>query len=99
MAKKSKGGGSLQEQLKQAGLVTDKQIKKAQKNMHRQEMRVRQGVEVDEVKLGAEKALADKQARDKEENRVLFEKAQAKALHAQVRQLIDMNRQRERGDV
>ena len=99
MAKKSKGGGSLQEQLKQAGLVTDKQIKKAQKNMHRQEMRVRQGVEVDEVKLGAEKALADKQARDKEENRILFEGAQAKALHAQVRQLIDMNRQREKGDV
>ena len=99
MSKKSKGGGSLQEQLKKAGLVTDKQIKKAQKNMHRQEMRVRQGVEVDEVKLLAEKTLAEKQARDKEENRVLFEEAQAKALHAQVRQLIDMNRQREKGDI
>jgi uncharacterized protein YaiL (DUF2058 family) len=99
VSKKSKVGGSLQEQLKQAGLVTDKQIKKAQKNMHRQEMRVRQGIEVDEVKLGAEKALAEKQARDKEENRVLFEESQAKALYAQVRQLIDMNRQREKGDV
>ena len=99
MAKKNKGGGSLQEQLKQAGLVTDKQLKKAQKNIHRQEMRVRQGVEVDETKLDAEKALAEKQARDKEENRLLFEKAQTKALHAQVRQLIEMNRQREKGDV
>ncbi|MFT4676581.1 MAG: hypothetical protein ACJAX5_003209 [Patiriisocius sp.] len=99
MAKKNKGGGSLAEQLKQAGLVTDKQLKKAQKNMYRQEMRVRHGVEVDESKLAAEKALANKQAKDKEENRQLQEKAQAKALQAQVRQLVDMNRQREKGDV
>lgn len=99
MAKKNKGGGSLQQQLKQAGLVTDKQLKKAQKNMHRQEMRVRQGVEVDEAKLAAEKAIADKQTKDKEQNRVLFEQAQRKALLAQVRQLIGMNRQREKGDV
>lgn len=98
MAKKNKGG-SLQEQLKQAGLVTDKQLKKAQKNIHRQEMRVRQGVDVDEAKLEAEKALAEKQAKDKEANRLLFEQAQTKALHAQVRQLIAMNRQRESGDI
>jgi len=99
VAKKNKGGGSLQEQLKQAGLVTDKQLKKAQKNMHRQQMRVRHGVEVDESKLAAEKALADKQTKDKQENWQLLEKAQARALQAQVRQLIDMNRQREKGDV
>tara|TARA_R110002072_G_scaffold1780_9_gene14752 strand:- start:35884 stop:36450 length:567 start_codon:yes stop_codon:yes gene_type:complete len=100
VSKKSKsGGGSLQEQLKKAGLVTDKQLKKAQKNIHRQEIRVRHGVEVDESKQAAEKSLAAKQARDKEENRVLQEKAQAKALQAQVRQLIDLNRQREKGDV
>lgn len=98
MAKNS-GGGSLQEQLKKAGLVTDKQLKKAQKNIHRQEMRVRQGVDVDETKLEAEKALAEKQTKDKETNRILFEQAQTKALHAQVRQLIAMNRQRENGEV
>ncbi len=99
LAKKKQFGGSLQEQLKQAGLVTDKQLKKAQKNMHRQEMRVKQGIEVDESKLAAEKALAEKQARDKEENRLLNEKARARALKAQIRQLIEMNRQREKGDV
>ena len=98
MAKKKKGG-SLQQQLKAAGLVTDKQIKKAQKHIHRQETRVRQGVEKDEVKLQAEKDLAEKQARDREENRVLFEQAEQKALHAQVRQLVEINRQRQMGDV
>ncbi len=98
MSKKKKGG-SLQQQLKAAGLVTDKQIKKAQKHIHRQETRVRQGVEVDDTRLDAQKALAAKQEKDKRENRLLFEQAEEKALYAQVRQLISMHRQREKGDV
>ena len=98
MAKKKKGG-SLQQQLKQAGLVTNKQIAKAQKNMHRQEMRVRQGIEVDEVKLEAKKALADKQAKDRDENRQFYEQAELKALFAQAKQLIEVNRQRQKGDI
>ena len=99
MAKKTKPGGSLQDQLKSAGLVTDKQIKKAKKGMHRQQMRVKQGVEVDEVKQAAEQTLAKKQHRDREQNEQLNQAAQAKALQAQIKQLIEVNSQRQHGDV
>ncbi|HIG39441.1 MAG: DUF2058 domain-containing protein [bacterium] len=99
MAKKKKSGGSLQDQLKSAGLVTDKQIRKAKKGMHRQQMRVKQGVEVDEVKQAAEQTLADKQHRDREQNEQLNQAAQARALQAQIKQLIEVNSQRQDGDV
>jgi hypothetical protein len=99
VAKKKNFGGSLQQQLKNAGLVTDKQIRKANKGIHRQEMRVRQGVEVDENKLAAQQTLADKQTRDREQNQKLNQAAQTRALKAQVAQLIEMNSQREKGDI
>ena len=54
MAKKMKLGGSLQSQLKKAGLITDKQARKAQRGIHRQEMRVKHGVDADENKRAAE---------------------------------------------
>ncbi|MDA0339412.1 MAG: DUF2058 domain-containing protein [Proteobacteria bacterium] len=99
MSSKKKSGGSLQEQLRNAGLVTDKQLRKVQKGIHRQEMRVKQGVEVDADRQAADRALADKQTRDRKINRDLNEIALAKALHAQIGQLITANRQRESGDV
>lgn len=99
MAKKKKLGGSLQDQLKDAGLVTDKQIKKAKKVIHRQEMRVKQGVEIDETKLAVDQALADKQAKDRARQETLNLVAAEKALAAQIKQLIAMNKQREQGDI
>ena len=99
VAKKKKSGGSLQDQLKSAGLVTDKQLKKAQKGIHRQEMRVKAGVEVDETKVAAEAALAEKQNRDRETNEVRQREVLAKELQAQIKQLVERNSQREKGDV
>ena len=99
MAKKKRLGGSLQDQLKSAGLVTDKQIKKAKKVIHRQEMRVKQGVEVDETKVAVDQALAEKQAKDRARQETLNQLAAEKALAAQIKQLIAMNKQREQGDI
>ncbi|MBV1904730.1 MAG: DUF2058 domain-containing protein [Pseudomonadales bacterium] len=98
MAKKKNLGGSLQNQLKAAGLVTNKQIRKAQKGIHRQEMRVKQGVDADEHKLSAEQALARKKLQDREQNRQLNKAAQGKALKSQIKQLIEQNGQRQDGD-
>jgi uncharacterized protein len=100
VAKKKKNiGGSLQDQLKQAGLVTDKQIRKANKGMHRQEMRVKKGVEVDEARLEVQQAQALKQAKDREKNEQIRIAAEKKALAAQVKQLIALNSQRQVGDI
>jgi len=88
----------LQNQLKNAGLVTGKQIKKAQKKIHRQEMRVKQGQDIDEHKKAAEDSFAEKRRRDLEENKKLHLKAQSRALQSQIAQLIEMNRQRQDGE-
>ena len=98
MAKKNKGGGSLQDQLKQAGLVTNKQLRKAQKGMHRQEMRVKQGVDLDEDKLAAQRNIEEKSASDRVINLQRNAEADLKALQAQIKQLIEMNSQRQEGD-
>lgn len=99
MAKKKNTGGSLQDQLKQLGLVTGKQIRKANKGMHRQEMRVKKGVEVDEARIEVKQAQAQKQAKDREKNEQIRVAAEKKALSAQVKQLIELNSQRQEGDI
>lgn len=99
LAKKKKGGGSLQDQLKAAGLVSSKDLKKAQKQMHRKEVRVKQGVETDEVKLAAERALKDKQQADRAANEARNVANREKELNAQIKQLIERNSQRQKGDV
>ncbi len=98
MAKNKKPGGSLQNQLKNMGLATNKQIRKAEKGIHRKEMRVKQGQAVDENKKAAEQALALKRIRDREHNKKLNQKAHARALQSQIRQLIEMNCQRQEGE-
>lgn len=98
MAKKKPKGGSLQDQLRAAGLVSEKQLKKAKKNLHRQEVRIKHG-EVDETKEAAKAAQAEKAARDRALNQARQAEMDQKALAAQVRQLIDMNKQREDGEV
>jgi hypothetical protein len=99
LAKKKKGGGSLQDQLKAAGLVSSKDLKKAQKQMHRKEVRVKQGVETDEVKLAAERALKDKQQADRAANEARNAANREKELNAQIMQLIERNSQRQKGDM
>jgi uncharacterized protein len=92
-------GLSLREQLLQAGLVTEKQARKAE---HQQKQHVYQGNKNlskrdREQKVAAaaaeqQKAVAAKAARDAELNRKREEKAAAKARWAEIRQIVEQNR-------
>src|SRR5262245_2169648 len=92
---------SLQDQLRKAGLVSDKQAKKAARVKHAAEMeRKTHGVQSDDPAAAAQRARADKARKDKQLNEARDREAAAKALAAQVRQLVSMNAQsREGGDV
>ena len=86
---------SLFEQLKKSGLV-DKN--KAQKFKHSQykskKQKTKKGTahQLDEAKLLAQKAQAEKVKRDRQLNQQLKEKAERKAIAAQIKQLIETNR-------
>lgn len=87
-------GNSLFDQLKQAGLVDEKKAKKV-KQEQRKKSRQHKGKKtrtLDENKLRAQQALAEKAARDRELNRERNEAAERKAIAAQINQLIEMNR-------
>lgn len=86
---------SLQDQLLKAGLVDQKKASKAKKAKHQQaKKREKNKVEtVDEARLAAQQAQAEKVARDRELNAQHKAEAERKAVAAQVRQLIEMNRQ------
>jgi uncharacterized protein YaiL (DUF2058 family) len=94
---------SLQDQLLKAGLVDDKKVKRAQKEQRKaaKVQRHSAGDAVDETRLKAEQALVKKAQRDRELNAERNAAAEKKAFAAQVRQLIEMNRQprAERGTV
>ncbi|HUT42015.1 MAG TPA: DUF2058 domain-containing protein [Gammaproteobacteria bacterium] len=85
---------SFGDQFLKAGLVNKTQLDKAQKSKSkRQKLKQKQKVEVvDEAALAARQAAAEKAARDRELNRRHKEEAERKAVHAQVRQLVDLNR-------
>ncbi len=91
-------GNSLLDQLKKSGLVDDKQVKKAKKAKHDVNKQQRQSKTKtpDQDKLQAQKAQAEKVARDRELNRQQKEAADRKAIAAQIKQLIEMNRIEER---
>ncbi|MBF67432.1 MAG: nucleoprotein/polynucleotide-associated enzyme [Gammaproteobacteria bacterium] len=97
--KKKRGGDSLRDQLRAAGLVTAKQARRAESASHRQEVRQKQGGEADVSKLEVQQAQAAKRAADRDRNAALNQAAQEKAISAQVRQLVTSNSQREQGDV
>ncbi len=99
MAKSKKPSGSLRDQLLQAGLASSKQVKKAEKGAHRHNIRIKKGVEVDENRQAIETARLEKLERDREMNAALNQKALAKGLKAQVKQLISTNSMRVPGDV
>ncbi len=101
MAKQSKkgAGGSLQQQLREAGLMTEKQLRRASKEQHRQDIQRRKGQYVDEDKAAALKSRADKADRDRQLNRQREQAAKAESVQAQIRELIRMNRQPREGDI
>jgi hypothetical protein len=84
---------SLQEQLRKAGLVNEKRLKKAQRQQHAAEMERKSHGAGDEALINAQRARAEKAARDKQLNEQRDRQAQAKALAAQVRQLIERSKQ------
>lgn len=92
-------GNSLQDQLLKAGLANKKQAVKARKAQHNKQKLKSSGKAVkDESELLAEKALAEQAERDRELNRIKQQEAEAKALQAQIRQLITLNQITDRGE-
>ena len=86
--------GSLQDQLLNAGLADAKKAKQLEKAKRKDNRVARKaGVTlVDENKLAAQEALADKARRARELNEARNADAQRKAINAQIRQLIENHR-------
>lgn len=85
---------SLQEQLLKAGLVKEKQLQKSRsekRKQTRQQLHSKAGV-VDPGKEAAKRALAESAERDRELARQHNSAAESKAIAAQIRQIITMNR-------
>ncbi|MEE9492178.1 MAG: DUF2058 domain-containing protein [Gammaproteobacteria bacterium] len=82
------------DQLLKAGLVKKDQLNKAKKSKHKQRKQAgRQSPGTDsDVSTAAQQAAIDKAARDTELNRQKKAVADRKAIQAQIRQLIEMNR-------
>ncbi|HTC50806.1 MAG TPA: DUF2058 domain-containing protein [Steroidobacteraceae bacterium] len=89
---------SLRDQLLQAGLVSEQQVKEAERQAQRKQYQgqkqqpraQRNGPSPQEI--AAQKQAEAKAARDQELNRKQQEKAQRKALYAQIRELVSQNR-------
>jgi len=93
-------GNSIQDQLLRSGLANKKQEVRARKAKSTREKMQRKGHQVvDEAKELARRAEEEKIARDRELNRARTEEAERRAVAAQIRQLVEMNRLDERGDV
>lgn len=92
---------SLHEQLLKAGLVDQQKLKQVNSAKRKQQKQQRKSKEqvVDEAKLLAQKAAAEKAERDRELNRQLKEQADRKAIAAQIEQLITLNRLPREGDI
>lgn len=86
--------GSLKDQLLKAGLTDEKKARQMEKEKRKQ-VRVAKssGLEVvDENREAARKALQENAQRDRELNQALNSKAQRKAINAQIKQLIEINK-------
>ncbi len=86
---------SLQDQLLKSGLVSKAQAKsaKSDKRKQTQQQRKNNATVADEAKELALKAQAEKVERDRELNQIRQQKDEQKQLLAQVKQLIELNRQ------
>jgi len=93
---------SLQDQLLKAGLIDAgraNKIEKTRQKQTRQKQKNRTET-ADEARLAAQQAQAGKVERDRQLNRQRKSEAERKAVAAQVRQLVEMNRQSgDEGDI
>ncbi len=83
----------LRDQLLKSGLVNEKQVKKAQKEKHKEQRGQGKAGVPDEEALRRQRVQAEKLERDRQLNQQRKEAADRKALGAQVRQLIEVHRQ------
>jgi len=91
---------SLQEQLRQAGIASQKQVVKARKAQNTKEKMQRKGVAVeDETANLIKQHDAEKLERDRILNEEKHRASELRAIQAQIQQLIEMNTVEERGDV
>ncbi|WP_158970149.1 DUF2058 domain-containing protein [Paraglaciecola sp. L3A3] len=90
---------SLQEQLLKAGLADKKKAKQVRQQKHKQAKAKQKHnlVETNEAKLAAEKVAEAKKAKDRELNQQAKLEAEKKAIVAQIKQLIEANKQRKTG--
>jgi uncharacterized protein YaiL (DUF2058 family) len=86
---------SLQEQLLKAGLADKKKAKQVrqQKNKQAKAQKNHNVVQTNEAKLAAEKLIEAKKSKDRELNKKTKQEAEKKALVAQIKQLIEANKQ------
>lgn len=86
---------SLQEQLLKAGLADKKKAKQVrqQKNKQAKAQKNHNLVQTNEAKIAAEKLIEAKKAKDRELNQKTKLQAEKKALVAQIKQLIEANKQ------
>jgi len=92
---------SLADQLLKAGLVNGakaNQAKKARKKKHKQQLKSKTG-SLDESKLAAQQALAEKKEKSRQLNQKKESESQAKAIAAQIKQLIEKNAIARQGDI
>ncbi len=85
---------SLQDQLQKSGLIDAKKAKQVTKERNKQNRAQRRGQQPttdDQTQALAQAAKAEKIANDRRLNQEKNERAQRKALAAQIKQLIDMN--------
>lgn len=83
----------FQDQFLKAGLTDKKKVKQAQKSQKNLTKKKHKGhaVPVDENKKRVEKAAKEKSEKDRALNQAKVQKAQQKAISAQIKQLIEMN--------
>lgn len=92
-------GNSLQDQLFKAGLASKKQSVRAKKAKNTKEKQQRKGVEVvDEAAELVAKADAEKREKDQQLNKQRDATAHAKAIKAQIVELVSLNKISERGN-
>ncbi len=86
---------SLQDQLLKAGLVDSKKAKQVGKDQRKQKKVAKKSSQpiIDETKLAAEQARAEKAERDRALNAERNAQAQQKAILAQIKQLVETNKQ------
>ena len=92
---------SLQDQLLKAGLVDAKKAKTVQKEQRKQTKVQHKSKEklIDPIKAAAEEARLLKLQKDQALNLERNEQAQKKAIVAQIKQLIELNKQPRSGDI